>query len=273
MLVCSCSLPTQHNCCWIPAPRACSTLVSDPQVFKVWILQSESRAKQLLSALEQGRLYQEYSPLEDMFYRFIAVKLGKSFSHGCQQLIWVTTIKTVVSYGTCGRGVSGRGPGAPAGVRCPGGSRSHGRHLAGAGARLGTAPRSGRGMGSVPGLEGVRNRRGAGMQQVTDVQSCSTNNKAASHFCPRDRHQSLAQHTETLPGAESRLHCFILDRVKESCGPLFQRVSPRTNFKYTSRHWLLFIDFALTTETTLVLAHRNTGPVEYCQHMLCRKKL
>lgn len=88
---------------------------------------------------KKGRLYREYSPLEDRFYRYIAVNLRKFFSHGYQQLIYALTIlncfKLLI---TSERGVAGRGSAGlqPVAGRIPLCSpqplAATGRHLVGA---------------------------------------------------------------------------------------------------------------------------------------------
>lgn len=125
-----------------------------------------------------------------------------------------------------------------------------------------------------PGPGEARERRGASAEGERGSESCSSNSGAVSDCWSHGvSPKPSAAHADIPRAGQAGLHCFIMDTAEQSCGPLFQSVSPRTNFKYASRHCLLFIDFALTTETTLVLAHRNTGPVQYCQHMLCRKRL
>lgn len=168
--------------------------------------------------------------------------------------------------------MAGRGSAVPqpvSGVRI----RSPQPLLPPAGARLGWAvpavlARAGRGAGEA------RERRGASAEGERGSESCSSNSGAVSDCWSHGvSPKPSAAHADIPRAGQAGLHCFIMDTAEQSRGPLFQSVSPRTNFKYASRHCLLFIDFALTTETTLVLAHRNTGPVQYCQHMLCRKRL
>lgn len=133
--------------------------------------------------------------------------------------------------GVAGAGVQRAAKSAPL-------AAAFGRHLVGARPRgpspLAVSPLLSRPnrWAQCPGLESERSA--AGMQRVTDVQRAG-----ATMVSPWLSHATSPKpgtaHSSIPSGAESGPHCFIMDRIKECCGLLFQSVSPRSNFKYASR--------------------------------------
>lgn len=166
---------------------------------------------------KKDRLYREYSPLEDRFYRFIAINLRKVFSYGCQQLIchnnlklfediklpsgvWLGAVPQCCSwYPVSSHLVGARHPARA--------QPSHGDLFP-----LWPCPPvvTAKLMGSMPGpgesKEEAWCRNAEGDQSS---ESCSGNNEVVSHWCHTPHHQSLAQHTETFPGVLS-LGCIVL---------------------------------------------------------------